>query len=170
MNEEKPKRVNFPAQTVREVLEEQGALCMECGSFLAKGIHQHHKDGDNANISKENLVLLCPKCHRAKAGETSNLQRYREVQNKALEQFDEIIKGGLDGKLSGTHIDNLFKVVEKKLQEAWRYFDYEEYPEPLPPDIAKLYDSSQELGMLQEYRRGFEDGLKSVRIIKKEVI
>ena len=160
------QRRNFPKATVREVLEEQGALCMECGSFLAKGFHQHHRDGDHTNISKDNLVILCPRCHRAKAGETSNLQQYRKVQKQAMEQFDEIIKQSLaeGSKLSASHIREIGVNIKEKLKEAWRYYDFGEYPEPLPADIAKLYDTSQELELLQEYRRGFEDGLKSIRV------
>lgn len=27
-------------------------------------LHSHHKDGNKANVARENLICLCPRCHR----------------------------------------------------------------------------------------------------------
>ena len=169
MSEEIKERINFPQKIVDEVLAENGNCCMMCGSFLIKGYHKDHKDGDRTNVKKENLNICCPPCHRSKQGNTINLQKWRKVQEEAIKQYDELYQKALspDSKLSGAHIDKLFDIIKEKVSEGYKNADLSDYPTPLPPEITKLYDSSQELEMLQEYRRGFEDGLKSIRINKK---
>ncbi|HZB95786.1 MAG TPA: group II intron maturase-specific domain-containing protein, partial [Herpetosiphonaceae bacterium] len=39
--------------------------CEQCATYIAKGGHLHHKDGDPTNCDPENLELLCRKCHIA---------------------------------------------------------------------------------------------------------
>lgn len=158
------ERKNFSKEIVSEVLAEQNNLCSNCGSFLIKGFHQHHKNGNHSDVIKENCELLCSRCHRAKQAETGELQKYREMQTDAIKQFDSILQQGLEGKLSGTHIDKLSIIVTEKLKVAWRLYDFEEYPEPLPTDIRELYEMSNEDEMKKAYTNGFIEGLKRLQI------
>jgi DNA-directed DNA polymerase III PolC len=56
----------------KAMVEEHGEKCMECGS--TKFIEQHHKDFNHSNNKKNNLILLCRKCHRNK--HSHQLKRY----------------------------------------------------------------------------------------------
>lgn len=53
--------------TARKWLRKEVTECEECGLGEWRGnplvLEMHHKDGNNTNNTKENLILLCPNCH-----------------------------------------------------------------------------------------------------------
>jgi len=62
-------RRSFPRWKVEQVYIAQDEVCVRCGNSLEYGLHRHHKDGNPANNSIDNLELLCPECYRATLGE-----------------------------------------------------------------------------------------------------
>jgi RNase P subunit RPR2 len=40
--------------------------CEKCniGWVEGKGLHMHHKDQNNRNNNRKNLIVLCPSCHK----------------------------------------------------------------------------------------------------------
>lgn len=60
----------------KRVITEQGGKCL-CGISEWNGasltLEMHHKNGDDADNSRENLEALCPNCH----SQTPNFRRYR---------------------------------------------------------------------------------------------
>lgn len=47
-----------------KLIEFRGQLCEKCEKFVEKKqLHMHHKDRDRWNNCRENVQLLCPKCH-----------------------------------------------------------------------------------------------------------
>ena len=61
-----------PAYYQRIAYEAHGNLCMQCGN---KAVLVHHLDGNRSNSSKENLGVLCKRCHQVKHGCTANLPK-----------------------------------------------------------------------------------------------
>lgn len=56
------ERASLYQQSIRSVaVETLGGKCSGCGE--KDGLHIHHKDGDVTNNKKENLDLLCKRCH-----------------------------------------------------------------------------------------------------------
>lgn len=154
-------RKNFTAKTKKEVLEEQDGLCANCGSFLVKGYHAHHIDGDNTNVAKENCELLCSTCHGAKKGESDLKKQLREAQEKAIEGYDMILEKASEGKFSGSHIDKLRDVIHDRLQVAWRLFGEPDYPEPMPADMLADIEAEQQRLRFEGHIEGFKAGLEA---------
>ena len=162
-------RKNFPAKVVREVLIEQGNCCKTCGSFLVKGFHANHIDGDHSNIDKDNCELLCQRCHEAKKYETDTKWKEKkdlleEQQKTALKDYDDILAKTKEGKYSGTHIDNLRNCIQDKLKISWSLYGEPDYPKPLPVDIAEEYDIMQSQKEFESYTKGYIEGLKRLKI------
>ena len=54
--------------TVRKIayrLLGEPKTCMLCGGSLAEALDVHHIDGNRANNTKENLIILCRSCHES---------------------------------------------------------------------------------------------------------
>lgn len=55
-------------QRIRHSIKESVRFCEDCGKDLIDADHYtwciHHVDGDNTNQSRENLKLLCKRCHQ----------------------------------------------------------------------------------------------------------
>jgi hypothetical protein len=162
---------------VREHLEKIGYCCETCGGYLQQGYHQHHANGNHSDISKENLWIDCPFCHRSKMGETLELQDLEKARKAfndrlrtGLEMIENIVTQGLgravddDGKplkqLSGSSIGELNSSVDNYFKNAWRLYNPVHYPTPLPVDIVNLHDKRQSMAEL----RAWEDGWKQGRL------
>lgn len=171
------KRRNFPASTVRKILDKQGYCCATCGGFLQQGYHQHHINADATDIREENLALDCPFCHRGKMGETKHLQaldasrqEFNGYLRTALTKYEQVIRSGLGlavdektGKpikqLSGSHIGELNSSIDNYIKTAWRLHNPVHYPQPLPPEIQAKYDAGLIIRDLNNFAKGFKRGL-----------
>lgn len=72
------------------LIKERGHKCESCGlsEWLCEPIplELEHKDGDNRNQTKENLLILCPNCHAK-----TKFYRGRNKNNGKLKATDEQI-------------------------------------------------------------------------------
>lgn len=86
-------------ETVREyILNSRGYKCEKCGfsgfnPYTGKSILQlHHKNGDAADTSEENIEVLCPNCHAMTENfgsrNKSSVRKYRKDEYRKIE--DEI--------------------------------------------------------------------------------
>jgi len=66
---EKPRRVRLDADAYRalrwKVLERDAWRCQRCGSISGLEVHHMQRRSRQGEDSEENLVSLCPECHRA---------------------------------------------------------------------------------------------------------
>ena len=69
---------DFP-RIKRKLERERGVLCQVCQRFKVE--HLHHKDRNRKNNSPENLMLLCPDCHRAEHRKTKTGPFTRKPEN-----------------------------------------------------------------------------------------
>ena len=169
------ERRNFPKKIVDDVLEENDYCCMKCGSYLSQGYHKDHSDGDATNISKENLAVLCPRCHRLRQGQTEYqqlLQSREEDFNQKLrlgiEKYEDAISKGLAGELSGSALKEIMSGIDQFIKQSWRLYTPVDMPTPLPPEISKLVDLDALENERRVYLEGFKDGVRSVRRILNE--
>jgi len=71
MSEIRPKcpPVRLDAKAYRElckaVLERDGWRCQHCGSISGLEVHHIQRRSRQGKDSEENLISLCPECHRA---------------------------------------------------------------------------------------------------------
>ena len=84
-------------QTIREyILESRDYKCEKCGfsgfnPYTGKSILQlHHKNGDAADTSEENIEVLCPNCHAMTENfgsrNTSSVRKYRKEEYRKREK------------------------------------------------------------------------------------
>lgn len=55
----KTKSVNY-----RKIMLKPNSLCVHCGFGITPVLEVAHIDGDRNNNEKDNLVVLCPTCHK----------------------------------------------------------------------------------------------------------
>jgi len=128
------------------------------GSSLEHGFHRHHKDGNPANNSIENLELLCPECHRATLGEA--VINHRRQEEKILNDLNRLIDECFAGRLSGAVVERLIEAMKMSLKISRSLNKVDEGIESPPASIA-LLKRMQETKMLQEaYIEGFKDGVR----------
>lgn len=57
---------NWP-EIAKDIKDESGWICEHCGHphdpASGRGLTVHHLNGDKSNCRRENLVVLCQKCH-----------------------------------------------------------------------------------------------------------
>jgi hypothetical protein len=74
------KRKSFTAETRRQALRNQGFRCGICRNKV--GIWDYdHKDGNRANNSKSNCLVLCPTCHAKKSRQLINVESQSRGKN-----------------------------------------------------------------------------------------
>jgi len=172
------ERQDFPEWAVKRVYLLQEGICTSCGNPLENGFHRHHKDGNPANNSDDNLELLCPECHYARKyehdketmGEDEAVNLYEEhkkVERAMFKKIVEMIDLGMEKQLSGAAMERLMDASVKALQISRREkeLDKVEYP---PSEIKILLSKNIELQKLEEYIRGVKDGVKMMRIEMSE--
>lgn len=71
----------------KELLEEFGSICMKCQKEN-KRIETHHRDGDRTKNQKEDLVNLCPSCHKK---EDYALGRNKQYSKGILTDYQKVI-------------------------------------------------------------------------------
>ncbi len=160
-------RKDFPEFMVTRKYIEQDGVCgnVNCNNPLSNGFHRHHKDGNPANNSYDNLVLLCPECHFAvKAEQTKGhnpLKAHRKLQRQTIEGILRAIGMMEQNKLSGASFQRLLEGYDRVLAESWKLFSYEiEYPDP----IFAMYRNLMKTSLIQEaYLEGFKDGCKATK-------
>ena len=160
------KRKFFEDWKVTQVYLAQEGVCARCGAPLEHGFHRHHKDGNPANNSIENLELLCPRCHYATfgaEGEKNPWEEHKKLEEKMLQRVDEIIGKAVEGKMSGAVVDKILEAIKLELSLSRSINRINEELEKVPPSIAimkKLYETR----ILQEtYLEGFRDGVEAVK-------
>ena len=152
------ERRDFPRWKVEQVYIAQDGVCAKCGNSLEHGFHRHHKDGNPANNSIENLELLCPECHRATLGEA--VINHRRQEEKILNDLNRLIDECFAGKLSGAVVERLIEAMKMSLKISRSLNKVDEGIESPPASIA-LLKRMQETRILQEaYIEGFKDGVR----------
>lgn len=160
--EDKPRK-NFPTKIVEEVFEEQGRCCDKCSRSLMNGFHIHHKDGNNANIEKENCQLLCSGCHGGEQYKT--LQDQKKI---AITDLEKLIQVGVEGKVSGSTLEKILDAIKLKLSLQRQVLD--DPPMEIPSSVkAETYVTVMEHG-LKEREYGFKTGLEKGIDLAKELI
>jgi hypothetical protein len=152
------ERRDFPRWKVEQVYIAQDGACARCGSSLEHGFHRHHKDGNPANNSIENLELLCPECHRATFGEA--IINHRKQEEKILNDLNKLIDECFAGRLSGAVVERLIEAMKMSLKIS-RSLNRIDQGIESPPASITLIKKVQETRMLQEaYLEGFKDGVR----------
>lgn len=147
----KKERKNFSLADVRAVYEEQGGVCAneDCHNPLKKGFQRHHKDGDHSNNSRDNLALLCDKCHHAKKGV---LEGHTAMELGLLEDLDKLRKQILEGKVSGSVSKEFLESVRQSIKISLYAHDL---------DTMEKLEEEEDLSDNEIYQEGFREGLKS---------
>lgn len=166
MSEGKKDRKMWPERVVNRVYREQDGVCGNpaCSNPLDKGFHRHHEDGDRSNAEQDNLQLLCMECHHATFGERNILTAHRDVEREVAGFLREMVTKGLDGKLSGANMERLIQSFSQilKISRNEKALDKgTEYPSAeIKLDLSRNIQEQ----MLEEYMRGYRDGIKAVII------
>lgn len=62
------KHGRYTYETIRREIKAEVRLCEGCGKDLSDATHYlwviHHKDHDKSNYRRDNLQLLCKRCHQ----------------------------------------------------------------------------------------------------------
>lgn len=150
----KALRKDFPDWIVKSVYIQQDAVCLKCGNSLKKGFHRHHKDGNPANNSPDNLELLCSDCHYT-TFKGSEYSAHKGLEKDVLQILHAGIHRVLEKKLSGAALERMILAGSKVLSisrfEKGLLDPVEVLPEMHVQDAElKLYD----------YARGYEEGIK----------
>jgi hypothetical protein len=105
------------------LLQERGYCCESCGLAEWLGdpipLELEHRDGNNKNNQKENLLLLCPNCHAKtkfyRGRNISNQGKMKVTDDKLIDQINKglnnrqvLIKVGLTPK--GANYDRVNKL------------------------------------------------------------
>ena len=156
------ERKDFPDWVVKQVYIEQDGVCTRCGGSLEKGFHRHHKDGNPANNSPENLELLCPDCHYITFKKEA-YTAHKQLEEDLLHTLHAAIHKVANKELSGSALERIIMGISKALSLSRHLRGLNDPMERLPElhmqeAHVKLYD----------YERGFEEGLKhGIEIVKK---
>jgi hypothetical protein len=151
-------REDFPKWIVEKVYEIQEGACANCGASLESGFHRHHKDGNPSNNSIENLVLLCPRCHRATFGEKYKM--YKEQELRVLNSLNQLIDEIFSGKMSGVLAERAQSALGMSLRLAKEYYDVDDKPEPPPASITLMKRLSESASLTEAFQEGFIEGFK----------
>jgi len=152
------EREDFPKWKVEQVYIAQDGVCVRCGNTLEHGFHRHHKDGNPANNSIDNLELLCPECHRATLGEA--IAEHRKQEEKVLRDLNRLIDECFAGRISGAVVERMIEAITLTLKVSRNLNRLDEGIESPPASIA-LLKKMQETKILQEaYLEGFKDGVR----------
>lgn len=66
----------------KEVIKERNGICCHCGK---KGNEIHHLDGSKSNHNKENLALVCHKCHiSVYHANSTHISKYCQIYGTTL--------------------------------------------------------------------------------------
>ena len=159
-------RKDFFTWQVEAVYKAQDGVCARCGNSLEHGFHRHHKDGNHANNSIENLELLCPSCHRATLGDA--VKQHEEQERRILEKLNELIDKALDGKVAGAVVEKLIDAMQLSLRISRNLAKLDEGIES-PPASIELAKRLQETKILtQTYLEGFKDGMRASKASEEE--
>ena len=68
------------------LIKESNYKCQECGK-KAERLEIHHLDGCGLNWKRDNLIVLCPLCHRLKSNLEGSGKRSGELRITAYDYF-----------------------------------------------------------------------------------
>jgi len=68
------------------LMKESSYRCQECGK-RTKRLEIHHRDGCGLNWKRENLMVLCPMCHRLKSNLEGSGRRSKELRIPEYDYF-----------------------------------------------------------------------------------
>lgn len=146
------KRRDFKEWAIELVYRKQEGACIKCGKPLGSRFERHHKDGDPANNSVENLELHCASCHGG--------EKYKTLIKKkkgALKDVEGAIQLSLSGKLSGAAADKLLDAIKLGLSLSEQIYGGDLDKIPVAIRMENYLVSSGLL--LKEYERGFREGM-----------
>jgi len=149
------ERKDFPKWKVTAAYMAQDGVCSKCGSSLQHGFHRHHRDGNPRNNSVDNLELLCKECHRATLGEP--FKKHRAQEERILENLNQLIALGFEGKLSGANMERLLEAMTLSLRISKEVNGLDKGIEYPPPEL--LYGIRQ--GELNKISDAYLAGLRS---------
>ena len=104
----KAKRVQFPKELVKEILESQSHTCIDCKSTLQNNKYEvDHKRplANGGNNSRDNLQILCKSCHFDKSREEKENDEYSfslDFESCVNLQTMEVLKSKLFTKVGFT--------------------------------------------------------------------
>lgn len=161
-------RKDFPQWMVDRKYIEQDGVCAKCGNPLTNGFHRHHKDGNPANNSYENLALLCIECHFATFKKEENpLERHRELERQVMDTIQQALAMTLEGRMTGSTLERVLEGCDRLLAESWKekgIASQIEFPSPTFTMLRNMMKS----GLVQEaFLEGFKEGVRAVS--RKEV-
>lgn len=151
-------RRDFPKFRVEAVYLAQDGCCLRCGNSLERGFHRHHKDGNAANNSIDNLELICPSCHRATF--EGGFKQHEDQERKVLDQLNRLIDEAFAGKMAGTVIERLLDAITLALKVSRKINKVDEGIESVPPSLAILRRLEESKLLMEMYVKGFVDGMR----------
>ena len=158
-------RKDFKKWQVDVVFNEvQQGQCANCGAGLEQtGFHRDHVDGDHSNNETDNLQLLCPKCHWAKAGEGKNpYTEHQEQEKRVLTKLNELIEQALDpsSKVSGAAMEKMVDAMSMSLKVSRNVTDVDYGREHTPASVKMQRRMAEQEIQLQSFMDGVMFGVK----------
>jgi hypothetical protein len=153
-------RRDFPEWKVNAVYEAQDGCCYKCGATLEKGFHRHHRDGNPANNSIDNLELHCGECHKAEIRGGEGLAEHRKQEEIVLGKLNELIEKGLNKEISGAAMERLVDAMTLSLR-ASRQINGLNFTLESPPAVYTLAKRLADSKVIQDmYIRGLLEGIQ----------
>jgi len=157
----------------------QSGLCANCGGTLDYGMgtglpfEKHHEDGNHANVSTDNLTLLCKPCHMATLAKTDKeyKDRYDRYLEKRTEIFNQIValtEKAMNKELAGTVISSTIELISMEQKALAEEYDMNKgvfYP---PPSIKSMIYAKNMKNEIDAMKRGIEIGLSMIKEIVKD--
>jgi len=164
---DKEKRKDFHKWQVDLVVIAQDNCCLKCGNTLKKGFHRHHKDKNHANNKTDNLQLHCAECHRAEKGDA--LKEHRKQEKKILEDLNNLLDKGFEGKLSGANMERMLEAMGMSLKVS-RSVNEMDVGVEYPSASLTLGTRIKEIETMTEYYlKGLHEGISlGAKAVKEE--
>ena len=154
------KRKDFPEWMVEEAYIRQDGVCANCGASLRDGFHRHHKDGNPANNSPDNLVLLCPDCHYI-TFKKDKWNEHKELEREVLGVLREALKRVANKELSGASLERMILAASKVLSIS-------RHEKGLMDPVERLPELHRRENVI--WADGYREGLKNAMSIVKDLV
>ncbi len=174
MSDTEDTRKDFADWKVAVVYMAQEGVCINsdkpdgCGNTLANGFHRHHKNGNNADDSVQNLELRCPECHHATytGAKQKNLAAHRRQERKIFGQLNSMIAQmtGSESKIAGATAERLLEAMSLSLKMSKQMNhigDDLEYP---PPSVSLFKKMLEEDTLKDTLLEGYKLGVEAVKL------
>lgn len=145
-------RKDFKPWVVAIVYNEQQGVCAKCGNPLKSKYHRHHKNGDHADNSLENLELHCTACHSGEAYIT-----YLNQKKQALGNVEALVHKITKGEISGSAAERGVEAIKLQLSLIEQCYPTE--LEDLPVEIRTRNYLVGSGILIKEYEKGVRKGV-----------